>query len=99
MLLLDEPLSGVDGVERRADRGACSASCAPRAGRCSSPRTTSARRASGTASSACTGARSTTGAPAAVLSPETLRETYGAELIVLEGGGRAVGIGHHAHEH
>ena len=39
------------------------------------------------------------GAPAAVLSPETLRETYGAELIVLEGGGRAVGIGHHAHGH
>jgi hypothetical protein len=32
-----------------------------------------------------------------VLGAETLRETYGAELIVLEGGDRAVGVGHHAH--
>ena len=39
------------------------------------------------------------GRPAAVLSPETLRETYGAELIVLEGGEQAVGIGHHGHAH
>ena len=37
------------------------------------------------------------GAPAAVLGPETLRETYGGELIVLPGGARAVGVGHHAH--
>ena len=34
---------------------------------------------------------------AAGLSPETLRETYGAELIVLPGGGRALPVGHHAH--
>jgi hypothetical protein len=26
-----------------------------------------------------------------------LRTTYGDELIVLEGGGSAVGVGHHAH--
>jgi ABC-2 type transport system ATP-binding protein len=37
------------------------------------------------------------GRPAAVLSPETLRETYGGELIVLPGGATAVGIGHHHH--
>ena len=37
------------------------------------------------------------GRPVAVLSPETLRETYGAELIVLEGGDHAVGVGHHVH--
>ena len=33
----------------------------------------------------------------AALSPETLRETYGGELIVLPGGAHAVGVGHHHH--
>ena len=46
VLLLDEPLSGVDGASARRHRGACSASCATRAARCSWPRTTSTRRAS-----------------------------------------------------
>ena len=45
MLLLDEPLSGVDGGQRGADRGACSPSCATRAARCSSRRTTSRQAA------------------------------------------------------
>jgi len=37
------------------------------------------------------------GRPGETLTPEVLRATYGAELIVLEGGGAAVGVGHHAH--
>ena len=37
------------------------------------------------------------GAPAATLSPDVLAATYGAELIVLDGGGVAVTVDHHAH--
>ena len=37
------------------------------------------------------------GAPAAVLSASVLQETYGDELVVLEGGGAAVNVGHHDH--
>ena len=37
------------------------------------------------------------GPPAEVLTPATLQETYGAELVVLEGGGAAVNVGHHRH--
>ncbi len=39
------------------------------------------------------------GAPAAVLSASVLQETYGDELVVLEGGGSAVNVGHHDHHH
>ena len=87
---------GVDARQRRPHRGACSPGCAPRAGRCSSPPTTSTRRAASTACCACTAARSPSGAPAATLTPDVLQETYGAELIVLEGGGAAVAVDHHA---
>jgi len=38
------------------------------------------------------------GAPAAVLTPETLQRTYGAELVLL-GDRAAVRLDHHAHEH
>jgi ABC-type Mn2+/Zn2+ transport system ATPase subunit len=37
------------------------------------------------------------GPPAEVLSPRVLQETYGSELVVLEGGGAAVNVGHHSH--
>ena len=37
------------------------------------------------------------GPPAEVLTPEVLAATYGSELIVLEGGGLAVAVDHHAH--
>jgi len=37
------------------------------------------------------------GAPAAVLTPAVLQKTYGAELVVLEGGAAAVNVGHHSH--
>jgi len=39
------------------------------------------------------------GAPAAVLSASVLQETYGDELVVLEGGRSAVNVGHHDHHH
>jgi ABC-type Mn2+/Zn2+ transport system ATPase subunit len=37
------------------------------------------------------------GPPAATLTPEVLQRTYGGELIVLEGGERAVVVQHHSH--
>ena len=37
------------------------------------------------------------GAPAAVLTTDVLRSTYGAELVVLAGGERAVAVDHHSH--
>jgi len=37
------------------------------------------------------------GPPADVLTPACLQQTYGAELVVLEGGRAAVNVGHHAH--
>ncbi len=37
------------------------------------------------------------GEPKATLTTRTLEETYGSELVVLEGGGLAVAVSHHAH--
>ena len=37
------------------------------------------------------------GAPADVLTAPVLQETYGDELVVLEGGRAAVNVGHHHH--
>jgi ABC-type Mn2+/Zn2+ transport system ATPase subunit len=37
------------------------------------------------------------GTPAEALIPATLQATYGAELIVLDGGERAVVVAHHEH--
>jgi ABC-type Mn2+/Zn2+ transport system ATPase subunit len=39
------------------------------------------------------------GAPAEVLGAAVLQETYGDELVVLEGGRPAVNVGHHDHHH
>ncbi len=39
------------------------------------------------------------GPPATVLTTNCLRETYGAELVVLDGAERAVTVSHHEHEH
>jgi len=98
VLLLDEPLSGVDSVsaarieelfaELRAE------------GRTLLVATHDVRQAGEWDRVLCLHRRQVDyGRPAAVLSPETLRETYGAELIVLQGGARAVGVGHHGHAH
>jgi ABC-type Mn2+/Zn2+ transport system ATPase subunit len=96
VLLLDEPLSGVDGVsaarietvfaELRGERRTLLVA------------THDVRQAAEWDRVLCLHGRQIEyGRPAAVLSPETLRETYGAELIVLQGGGRALPVGHHAH--
>jgi len=96
VLLLDEPLSGVDGAsaarieeifrELRAE------------GRTLLVATHDVHQARAWDRVLCLHIRQVAfGAPAEVLTPATLRETYGAELIVLAGGGAAVGVGHHAH--
>jgi len=96
VLLLDEPLSGVDGVSAaRIERvfGELRAE-----GRTLLVATHDVRQAAEWDRVLCLHGRQIEyGRPAAVLSPETLRETYGAELIVLQGGGRALPVGHHAH--
>jgi ABC-type Mn2+/Zn2+ transport system ATPase subunit len=96
VLLLDEPLSGVDGAsaagiervfgELRDD------------GRTLLVATHDVHQAASWDRVLCLHGRQVAfGPPAETLTPPVLRETYGAELIVLEGGGAAVGVGHHAH--
>ena len=34
-----------------------------------------------------------------ILTPEVLQRTYGAELVVLDGGGTAIRLDHHGHDH
>ena len=98
LLLLDEPLSGVDGASAARIEAVFGELRAE--GRTLLVATHDVRQAREWDRVLCLRGRQIDfGPPAAVLSPETLRETYGAELIVLEDGGRAVGIGHHAHEH
>jgi manganese/iron transport system ATP-binding protein/manganese/zinc/iron transport system ATP- binding protein len=97
VLLLDEPLSGVDGVSAARIESVFAELRAE--GRTLLVATHDVRQAAEWDRVLCLHGRQIEyGAPAAVLSPETLRETYGAELIVLDGG-RAVGVGHHAHRH
>jgi manganese/iron transport system ATP-binding protein/manganese/zinc/iron transport system ATP- binding protein len=96
MLLLDEPLSGVDGVS--AERIEALFAELRAEGRTLLVATHDVRQAGAWDQVLCLHRRQIAyGPPAAVLGAETLRETYGAELIVLEGGDRAVGVGHHAH--
>ena len=98
VLLLDEPLSGVDSVS--AARIEALFADLRAEGRTLLVATHDVRQAGEWDRVLCLHRRQIDyGRPAAVLSPETLRETYGAELIVLEGGGRAVEVGHHSHEH
>ena len=98
VILLDEPLSGVDAASAARIEAVFAELRAE--GRTLLVATHDVRQAAEWDRVLCLHSRQIEyGKPAAVLSPETLRETYGPELIVLEGGGRAVGIGHHAHEH
>src|SRR4051794_27744215 len=96
VLLLDEPLSGVDGASAgRIERvfGELRAE-----GRTLLVATHDVHQARAWDRVLCLHVRQVAfGAPADVLSPPVLRETYGSELIVLEGGSAAVGVGHHAH--
>jgi manganese/iron transport system ATP-binding protein/manganese/zinc/iron transport system ATP- binding protein len=96
VLLLDEPLSGVDGVS--AARIEAVFAELRDEGRTVLVATHDVRQAREWDRVLCLHGRQIAyGPPAAVLSPETLRETYGGELIVLPGGATAVGIGHHHH--
>ncbi len=96
VLLLDEPLSGVDGVSGARIEAVFAELRGE--GRTLLVATHDVRQAAGWDRVLCLHRRQVDyGAPAAVLSPETLRETYGGELIVLPGGAHAVGVGHHQH--
>ena len=96
VMLLDEPLSGVDGVSAERIEALFAELRAER--RTLLVATHDVRQAAAWDQVLCLHRRQIAyGPPATVLGPETLGETYGAELIVLEGGGRAVGVGHHAH--
>jgi manganese/iron transport system ATP-binding protein/manganese/zinc/iron transport system ATP- binding protein len=96
VLLLDEPLSGVDGVS--AARIEAVFAELRDEGRTLLVATHDVAQARAWDLVLCQHGRQIAfGKPAAVLSPETLRETYGGELIVLPGGVTAVGIGHHHH--
>jgi ABC-type Mn2+/Zn2+ transport system ATPase subunit len=98
VLLLDEPLSGVDAVSAARIEAVFGELRAE--GRTLLVATHDVRQASGWDRVLCLHGRQIEyGAAAVVLSPETLRETYGDELIVLAGGGTAIGVGHHGHEH
>ncbi len=98
VLLLDEPLSGVDGVS--AARIEAVFAELRGEGRTLLVATHDVRQAGEWDRVLCLHGRQIEyGRPAAVLSPETLRDTYGTELIVLGSGDRAVGIGHHGHAH
>jgi len=98
VLLLDEPLSGVDSVS--AARIEALFAELRTEGRTLLVATHDVRQAGEWDRVLCLNGRQVDyGRPAAVLSPETLRETYAGELIVLEGGGRAIGVGHHGHAH
>jgi manganese/iron transport system ATP-binding protein/manganese/zinc/iron transport system ATP- binding protein len=96
VLLLDEPFAGVDAVSAaRIDallaelRGE---------GRTLLVATHDVRQARGWDRVLCLHSRQIAyGPPAAVLEAATLQATYGGELIVLEGGRTAVGVGHHEH--
>jgi ABC-type Mn2+/Zn2+ transport system ATPase subunit len=96
VMLLDEPLSGVDGVSAARIESVFAELRGE--GRMLLVATHDVRQAGEWDRVLCLHRRQVDyGPPAAVLSTETLRETYGSELIVLEGGRRAVEIGHHDH--
>jgi ABC-type Mn2+/Zn2+ transport system ATPase subunit len=96
VLLLDEPLSGVDGASAAGIERVFGELRAE--GRTLLVATHDVHQASGWDRVLCLHIRQVAyGPPAATLTSTVLRATYGDELIVLEGGGSAVGVGHHAH--
>ncbi len=96
VLLLDEPLSGADGVSAARIEAVLAELRAE--GRTLLVATHDVRQAGGWDRVLCLHRRQVAyGPPATVLTPATLQATYGGELIVLEGGRTAVGVGHHEH--
>jgi ABC-type Mn2+/Zn2+ transport system ATPase subunit len=98
VLLLDEPLSGVDATSAaRIEDVFAGLRSEGRALLIATHDVEHARRWDAVL---CLNRRQVAyGDPAEVLGPEVLQATYGAELIVLGEGGRAVAIDHHGHEH
>jgi manganese/iron transport system ATP-binding protein/manganese/zinc/iron transport system ATP- binding protein len=95
VLLLDEPLSGVDrpSAERiRAILGELRGE--GRAVLVSSHDIEEARRYDAVL---CVNGRQVFHGPADAITPEVLRDTYGGEIIELDGGGRAIVVQHHHH--
>jgi ABC-type Mn2+/Zn2+ transport system ATPase subunit len=98
VLLLDEPLSGVDAVSAARIEDVFAG--LRDEGRALLVATHDVEQARRWDAVLCLNRRQVAfGPPAEVLGPEVLQATYGAELIVLAGGGRAVAIDHHGHEH
>jgi ABC-type Mn2+/Zn2+ transport system ATPase subunit len=98
VLLLDEPLSGVDAVSAARIEAVFGALRAE--GRALLVATHDVGQARRWDAVLCLHGRQIAfGPPAAVLTTEVLQATYGAELIVLGDGGRAVAIDHHDHAH
>jgi ABC-type Mn2+/Zn2+ transport system ATPase subunit len=96
VLLLDEPLSGVDGTSVTRIEGIFAE--LRDEGRTLLVATHDVHQARAWDLVLClNGHQVAVGAPRSTLTSAVLRETYGAELIVLEDGGAAVGVGHHAH--
>jgi ABC-type Mn2+/Zn2+ transport system ATPase subunit len=98
LLLLDEPLSGVDAVSAARIEEVFAALRAE--GRSLLVATHDVEQARRWDAVLCVNrAQVAYGAPDDVLTPPALEATYGGELIVLREGGRAVAIDHHGHEH
>jgi ABC-type Mn2+/Zn2+ transport system ATPase subunit len=98
VLLLDEPLSGVDAPS--AARIEATLRELRDEGRALLVATHDVEQARRFERVLCLHRRQVAyGAPADVLDAPVLQETYGDELVVLEGGGAAVNVGHHEHHH
>jgi manganese/iron transport system ATP-binding protein/manganese/zinc/iron transport system ATP- binding protein len=98
VMLLDEPLSGVDAVS--ASRIERLVAELRDEGHAVLIATHDVAQASAWDACLCLNGRQVAwGPPAEVLTPEVLQETYGSELVVLADGGVAVRIGHHDHAH
>jgi ABC-type Mn2+/Zn2+ transport system ATPase subunit len=95
VLLLDEPLSGVDAVSAARIEAVFADLRAE--GRALLVATHDVTRARASDQVLCLhGAQIAYGPPAQVLSPTVLQATYGHELVILDGG-TAVTVDHHAH--
>ena len=98
VLLLDEPLSGVD--QASASRIEAVFGELRAEGRALLVATHDVAQAKAWPLVLCVHHRQVAfGAPADVLTTKCLRETYGAELVVLDGAEQAVTVAHHEHEH
>jgi ABC-type Mn2+/Zn2+ transport system ATPase subunit len=98
VLLLDEPLSGVDAAS--AARIEALFGELRREGRALLVATHDVRQARAWDAVLCLHGRQVAfGAPEPTLTAEVLQATYGAELVVLGGGRTAVSVEHHEHDH